>query len=120
MRVSHPSYASENRKHAFAGAPFEAAPWEHPPRSQWWLHGVLLCFNDGDFLLEDSIRSLFKQNDHAIACDPGLPGETDLVFQRFGHELLETRFHRENLSFMNLFELFGYVPPPFEMLCCEL
>ncbi len=80
------------------------------------LLAVLLCYNDGD-LLEDLIRGLLEQNHHVIAWDHGCTGETDEVFRRVGHELLKTRFHRENLIFMNFIRL---CPPPFETLCCEL
>src|ERR1035441_7779135 len=52
------------------------------------LLGVLLCYNDGDFL-KDSIRYLLEQNHHLIVWDHGSTDETADIIRQYKNDLLE-------------------------------
>ena len=66
--------------------------------------GVLLCYNDGDFLAE-SIEHLLSQNHHVIAWDHGSSDETSAILDRYQSHLLERRYIPRDIDFYTLYPL---------------
>jgi glycosyltransferase involved in cell wall biosynthesis len=66
------------------------------------LLGVLLCYNDGDFL-QDSIRYLLEQNHHLIVWDHGSTDETAEVIRQYKNDLLEFRYIPRDFDFYELY-----------------
>jgi len=66
------------------------------------LLGVLLCYNDGDFL-EDSIRYLLEQNHHLIVWDHGSTDETADIIRQYKNDLLESRYVPREFDFYELY-----------------
>lgn len=66
--------------------------------------GVLLCYNDGDFLAEN-IEYLLSQNHHIIAWDHGSTDDTPLVLEKYKEHLLETRYIPRQVDFYDLYQL---------------
>ena len=66
--------------------------------------GVLLCYNDGDFLAEN-IEYLLSQNHHIVAWDHGSTDETSAVLDRYQTHLLERRYIPRDVDFYVLYPL---------------
>ncbi len=66
------------------------------------LLGILLCYNDGDFL-QDSIRHLLEQNHHLLVWDHGSTDETAAVIRQYKNELLEVRYIPRDFDFYELY-----------------
>ena len=66
------------------------------------LLGVLLCYNDGDFL-EDSIRYLLEQNHHLLVWDHGSTDTTSDIIRHYRSELLESRYISRAFDFYELY-----------------
>jgi glycosyltransferase involved in cell wall biosynthesis len=66
------------------------------------LLGVLLCYNDHDFL-EDSIRYLLEQDHHLLVWDHGSTDETQEIIRQYESELLESRLIPREFDFYELY-----------------
>ncbi len=64
--------------------------------------GVLLCYNDGDFL-EDAIGYLLEQNHDLIVWDHGSTDETASIIRQYKGEMLETRYVPRSFDFYELY-----------------
>ena len=66
--------------------------------------GILLCYNDGDFLAEN-IEYLLSQNHHIVAWDHGSNDDTSMVLDRYQSHLLERRYVPRDVDFYVLYPL---------------
>ena len=73
-----------------------------PRRRGTRLLGVLLCYNDGDFLAE-AIQYLVENGHHVIAWDHGSDDETPDVLARMRSDLLEVKTIPREFDFYKLY-----------------
>lgn len=66
--------------------------------------GILLCYNDGDFLAEN-IEHLLSQNHHVVTWDHGSTDETSAILDRYKTNLIEKRYVPRAVDFYILYPL---------------
>jgi glycosyltransferase involved in cell wall biosynthesis len=73
-----------------------------PRRRDTRLLGVLLCYNDGDFLAE-AIQHLVENGHHVIAWDHGSDDETPEILDRLRDDLLEVKTIPREFDFYQIY-----------------
>lgn len=100
-------YAPTSTKVAIAKSPVFETPYLTPhggrrgPKNPKML-GILLCYNDGDFLA-DSLEALLENGHHVLAWDHGSNDETPQVLDRYEKHLLQRHFLPREFDFYGLY-----------------
>jgi hypothetical protein len=100
-------YAPAADKIAVAKSPVFETPYLTPhggrrgPKNPKML-GILLCYNDGDFLA-DSLEALLENGHHILAWDHGSNDETPQVLDKYEKHLLQRHFLPREFDFYGLY-----------------